>query len=106
MKYLLLFMLAIFPQKSGYVNDFSGTLSNRGLEQDLARFQKEEGVQLIVVIVPDLGGRTIRDVSQDYFARWQIGHNGRDRGILVLLSVQDKSSYIDLGYGLEDSINE
>lgn len=106
---LLFFILAIFPTRSGYVNDFSqalGVESRSRIEKELSLFQKEEGVQLIVVVVPALDGKAIKDVSQEYFTRWQIGNQGRDSGILLLLSVQDASSYIDLGYGLEDSINE
>jgi uncharacterized membrane protein YgcG len=109
MIHALLFILAIFPNRSGYVNDLSHALkpeSRALIENQLMIFEKEEGVQFIVAVVPALDGRSIRDVSQEYFVRWQIGHNGRDSGMLLLLSVQDASSYIDLGYGLEQGMNE
>ncbi len=32
---------------------------------------------------------------------WGIGQKGKDRGVLVLLAVQDRKYYINVGYGLE-----
>ena len=109
MQQLLLFILALYPLRQGYVNDFSHTLqpdTSRFLEKQLAAFQRDEGVPLVIVVVPGLGGKPISDVSQEYFANWQIGHVSRDSGILLLLAPKEAQSYIDLGYGLEDSINE
>jgi uncharacterized protein len=37
----------------------------------------------------------------DLYQKWGIGQKGKDRGVLILLAVQDRRYYVSVGYGLE-----
>jgi len=100
-----------FPDLSEkkYVNDRTHSLKPEEittLDQRLSALDKDEGVQLIVVLVPTLEGSKIEDIAQLFMTRWEIGSHGKDSGCLLLISTGEKSCYIDLGYGLEGRIDE
>jgi uncharacterized protein len=99
-----------FSEKK-YVNDATHSLSSEeisSLEEKLRKLdqEQEEGVQLVVVVIPTLEGKNIENTAQVFMTRWQIGSKERDSGCLLLIAVQDKSSYIELGYGLAGRIDE
>lgn len=95
-----------FYERQGYVNDYANSLTAKKklfFEKELQSLDAKEGIQFVVVVVPDLHGQPIQGLSQQFFARWQIGHLHRDSGILLIVS--PKESFIDLGYGLEGFIS-
>jgi uncharacterized protein len=98
---------ALKPQ--GYVSDFAGVVdagSRQQLEQYCATLEKSSGVQLAMVTVPNLAGEPVDQVANDLFRRWGIGQKGKDDGILLLLSIQDRRSRLEVGYGLEPDITD
>src|SRR5260221_14750266 len=89
--------------RSSYVQDLSHSLQPKTkalLEKQLASLEEQEGVQLVVVVVPTLEGKSIEEVSAQFFNRLQPGHLGRDSGILLLIAPKELNSYVELGYGL------
>jgi len=89
---------------SGYVNDFAHVL-DAGTVQDLAdlcqQADEKAHAQIAVVTVQSLDGREIVDYSVDLYQKWGIGKKGSDRGVLILLAVQDHRYWTTVGYGLE-----
>lgn len=87
----------------GYVNDFANVL-DAPAEQNLTRWCEEldrrAGAQLAIVTVRSLQGATIEDFAVALFKQWGIGHKD-DRGVLILLAVQDRKYRVEVGYGLE-----
>jgi len=63
-------------------------------------------VQIIVIVLPALEGKTIEDTSNLIASQWQVGPRGRDSGILLLVAKKEGKGYIDLGYGMEANIND
>jgi uncharacterized protein len=53
------------------------------------------------VTIPSLEGEPIEDVANTIFRAWGVGQKGKDEGIMVLLSIGDRRSRIEVGYGLE-----
>ena len=51
--------------------------------------------------VKDLGGDTIENAAVTLFKEWGIGKKGKDNGILILVSINDRKAKIEVGYGLE-----
>src|SRR6516225_800654 len=80
-------------QPHGYVNDFANVLDASGsqaLEQYCASVEQATGVQIAIAIVPSLDGDAIDDDAAKLFHQWGIGKKGKDEGILLMLSIQDK----------------
>jgi uncharacterized protein len=96
-------------QPQGYVSDFAGVVdaaSRQRLEQYCAGLERSTGVQVALVTVPTLSGEPADDVANALFRKWGIGQKGKNDGILLLLSIQDRRSRIEVGYGLEPAITD
>jgi uncharacterized protein len=94
-------------QPQGYVSDFAGVLdggSRERLEQYCGGLERSTGVQLAIVTLPSLEGEPIEDVANELFRKWGIGHKGKDDGLLLMLSIQDRRSRLEVGRGLEPEI--
>lgn len=89
---------------TGYVNDFAGVLSQSTVTQlnDICQqLDTKAQAQVAVVTIKSLDGGDIFDYSVQLYQKWGIGQKGKDRGVLILLAVQDRKYYINTGYGLE-----
>jgi uncharacterized protein len=108
--------LAQMPKEkpAGYVSDYAGVLSGnvrQRVEALATELDLKAHAQLAVVTVTSLEGRPIEDFSIDLATKWGIGTKARragdqtaDRGVLLLLAVQDRRDRIEVGYGLEGMI--
>lgn len=88
----------------GYVNDFANVLSQSARDQLTAlctEVDQKAQAQIAVVTVKSLGGRPIEDYSIDLATRWGIGPKQKDRGLMLLLAVDDHKDRFEVGYGLE-----
>ena len=93
---------ALKPQ--GYVSDFARVLDDQGrarLESYCAAVERATGVQMALVTLPSLNGEPVEDVANTIFRAWGVGKKGKDEGILLLLSIGDRRSRLEVGYGLE-----
>lgn len=99
----------VFPKPTGFVNDFAGILSiqeRTEFETALGQFEKETGNEIVIVIVPNLQEATVEDFSVRLFEKWKIGKKGNDNGLLILISMEERKSRIETGYGLEPVITD
>ena len=90
------------PAPTGYVNDFANVLSpatRQDLSRVCAQVDHEANAQIAVVTIKTLDGEAIQDYSVALWDKWKIGK--KDRGVLILLAVQDRKRWITTGYGLE-----
>ncbi len=91
----------------GYVSDFAGVLdpaSKVQLEQYCATVQQATGAQIAVVTINSLEGDPIEDFTNRLFEHWGVGKKGKDDGVMLLLSIHDRKSRVELGYGLEPNL--
>ncbi|MDD8013176.1 MAG: TPM domain-containing protein [Acidobacteriota bacterium] len=99
----------INPRRAGggFVADGGGVLAPEyvrlidGVCRDL---QAKTTVELAVVTVGDLGGLPIEDFAVRLFKRFAIGAAGKDNGLLLLCSRDDRTVRLEVGYGLEGDI--
>ncbi len=94
---------------TGFVNDFSGTLSvteKTDLESKLQNFNKTTGNEMAVVVVKTLDGDTIENFAEELFKEWGIGEKGKDNGVLFLVATGDRQMRIEVGYGLEGALTD
>ncbi|HZE27731.1 MAG TPA: TPM domain-containing protein [Terriglobales bacterium] len=86
------------------VNDFAGVLSPSTIAQlkEMCRQVLDKAqASVVVVTVKSTDGAEIFNYAVDLYQSWGIGQKGKDRGVLILLAVQDRRYYINVGYGLE-----
>jgi uncharacterized protein len=88
----------------GYVNDFAGVIDSDARQKITAlceELDQKADAQLAVVTIHTLEGDTAQDFANRLFAKWGIGPKGKDRGVMVLLAVDDHKYWTEVGYGLE-----
>jgi uncharacterized protein len=89
---------------TGYVNDFAGVLSEparKQLEALCTEVDQKTQAQIAVVTIKSLGGRDIDEYANDLFTHIGVGSKQTNRGVLILLAVDDHRYRTEVGYGLE-----
>lgn len=98
------------PKPTDYVNDFAHVLSSDAvmkLDRICAELDHSKAnTQLAVVTVRNLDGEDAAEWANELEDKWHMGKKGSDRGVLVLLAVDDHKYRIDVGYGLEGILND
>ena len=92
------------PAPKSYVNDTAGVIDAGAavrLNSILADLDAKAGAQLAVLTVKGLGGEDIETYAVRMFSQWGIGDKNTDRGLLLLVAVDERKSRIEVGYGLE-----
>lgn len=62
--------------------------------------------QMAVLVVPSLQGDPIEDFSIRTVETWKLGKKGTDRGLLLLIALEDRAVRIEVGDGFEGDIND
>jgi uncharacterized protein len=91
----------------GYVSDFAGVIdpqSKAELEDYATRVEQGTGAQLAFVTLKSLEGQPIEDVTIDIFKAFGVGQKKKDNGAMVLLSIGDRKSRMEVGPGLGGAI--
>src|ERR1700719_4494684 len=89
---------------TGYVNDFAGVLdasSAEAIRNIAQQIDQKAKAQIAVVTVHSLDGSDIETYASDLYKTWGIGPKSSNRGVLILLAVDDRKRRIEVGYGLE-----
>src|SRR5580700_5782374 len=95
---------ARYPKPEGYVSDFARVIdptSKSQLEAYATSLEQATGAQIALVTIPSLEGEPIEDVANTMFRAWGVGQKGKNEGIMLLLSINDHRSRLEVGYGLE-----
>jgi uncharacterized protein len=111
---LLLFPIAAvcqavkdLPKPTDYVSDFAHVMSPGTIQQlgvVCGQVDHEAHAQIAVVTVKTLDDVPVEDYAVQLYQAWGLGaKNGpdQDRGVLILVAVQDRKRFISTGYGLE-----
>lgn len=92
------------PAPAGYVDDYAGVMTADGkarIDNICHEVHLKTKAQIFVVTIKSLEGESIDTFANDLFHKWKIGEKKTDRGILVLLAVNDRKRRIEVGFGLE-----
>jgi len=93
-----------YPAPRGYVNDFAGVMDTgvvENLNNILSDLDSRANAEVSVAVVTSLEGMDVETYATEMFKRWGVGNKSTNRGLLLLVSVTDKKSRIEVGYGLE-----
>lgn len=96
-----------FPRKTdamAFVSNPDGILTAAEQEaiQDVAmQLYRTTGVEMVTVVLDDIGDADAFGFSVELFNTWGIGHKGDNTGLLVLFALQSRDIRITTGGGLE-----
>jgi uncharacterized protein len=97
------------PNPPRLVNDFAGMMNASQvaqLEQKLVDFDKTTSTQITIVTIKNLGGYAVSQYAVELGNRWGVGRKGKDNGVLILASLEDRDVNISTGYGLEGALTD
>jgi len=103
------------PAPSGYVNDFAGILTPEtvsSLERLCTQLDQKAHAQIAVITVKSLDADksgvapSIQEFATALEEKWKVGAKGTDRGLLVIVSLNPRKYWIEIGYGLEGILND
>lgn len=95
------------PKPTNYVSDFAHVMSPGAIQQIdyvCGEVDHEAHAQIAVVTVKSLDGDDVADYAVNVYQKWGLGAKKgqyQDRGVLILIAVQDRKRFISTGYGLE-----
>jgi len=93
------------PKPVDYVSDFAHILSHSAVDEvdricsDLDHSKAD--TQVAVVTIKSLKGEDVDEYAKRLANTWGIGKKGSNRGVLILLAVNDHKWRITVGLGLE-----
>ena len=99
--------LQAIPPLTAHVMDTTGTLDSaqlQALEARLAAFEKSQGAQMVVLMVPTTLPEEITDYTQRVGDAWKIGRKGIGDGVLLVVAQNDRRIRIAVAKALEGAI--
>ncbi len=96
-------------QLRNYVVDETGTLTGSqitALTEKIKSFEDQTSNQIVVYLIPSLGGDAIEDVSMKIAEVNKIGKKDKNNGVLLLIAKNDRKLRIEVGYGLEGALTD
>ncbi|MBN1255897.1 MAG: TPM domain-containing protein [Deltaproteobacteria bacterium] len=100
---------AMPARPQGWVNDFSGILSDNTRAQITGlcdEVKRSTGAEIAVVTVTSLEGMSVEEYAVRLFEQWGIGEKDKDNGVLFLIAPNERKTRIEVGYGLEPVITD
>ena len=97
------------PTESIYVQDYANVLSVDSrvtINKISTKLNHLTKAQIVVVTIDSLEGAALEDYSLAVLKGWGIGDSSLNNGVLLLISIQDRKSRIEVGYGLEGTLND
>lgn len=96
------------PTQEFYSNDFANVIDD-ATERDMvsmgeSTFRATDGGQVVFVSIDSLNGATIEEYANTLYNKWKIGT--KDKGILFIVSMKERESRIEVGYGYEGILTD
>ena len=98
-----------YPSLTGRVVDQAGILTPAQKDQlsiILEKHEQKTSNQVVVAIVRSLEGHDIAEYAVGLLRHWQLGVQGQNNGVLLLISIDDRELNIEVGYGLEGTLTD
>lgn len=112
--FLLVFTFPVLAQDSPprpnppkLVNDMAEMLTaseENALELKLLGYEDTTSTQIAIVTLNSIGQYDVSDYAIRLAQQWGIGQKGKDNGVLILVSLDDRKQFIATGYGLEGAL--
>ncbi|GBE04344.1 MAG TPA: TPM domain-containing protein [Nitrospirae bacterium] len=97
--------VAVPDRPINHVVDLAGIIDDNmedGLNRYLLELEQKTTAQMVILTVKDLEGEEIFDASLHIaHDKWKLGQKGKDNGVLLMISLNDRKYWTQVGYGLE-----
>ncbi len=96
-------------QPRDHVEDLAGVVSpdvRRTLIGYLLELEQKTGVQMVILTVQSTDGVPIEEFALRAGEKWRLGREGRHDGLLIVIAVRDRRWRFEVGYGLEELLND
>lgn len=93
-----------FPQPRGAINDYAGVITPqyaRPMDLLAREVLQKTGTSVVVVTLKSIEGNDPADYANRLYEAWGIGKKGQDKGVLILLALEERRVRIETGYGVE-----
>ena len=90
--------------KTQYVSNPDGVLRQTtvdSLNRSIAHIWQSSSAEVVAVVVNSIDGNDIDDYATALFRHWGIGKKDNNKGVLVLVSTEERKAVIRNGYGAE-----
>ncbi|MGN6641842.1 MAG: TPM domain-containing protein [Verrucomicrobiota bacterium] len=98
------------PAPTKYFNDYAGVVSPATAEQlnrTLENFERESSDQILVAVFPKMqSDSSIEDYTVRVARAWRAGQKEKNNGAILFVFIQDRSMFIQVGYGLEGALTD
>ena len=91
----------------GHVSDFARVLdagTKARIENYCRRVKEATKAEIAIVTIRKLDDEPIADVANALYRKWGIGGKATNEGVLFLISMEDRKTRLEVGYGLESVI--
>jgi uncharacterized protein len=96
------------PKPARYFNDYAGVVPKRITDQlnaTLEDFERKHSSQIVVVVYPKMqSDSSVEDYTVRVAQSWGVGQKGKNNGAVLFVFIQDRRTYLQVGYGLEGAI--
>ena len=96
------------PDIYSLVNDYRGVLSltqAQAITEKLARLEKKNGTQIVLMIVPTTGDIPLGEYAQQVMDKWDPGNHGDGNGLLFLISAEPTANvWFATGAGIQGAL--
>jgi uncharacterized protein len=93
------------PPPRDHFNDYAGVVrpaTAAQLDRELTQFERDSSNQLVVAIFPKMqSSSSIEDYTFRVKEAWKVGLKDRNNGAVLFIFSQDRTLFIQVGYGLE-----
>jgi uncharacterized protein len=90
-----------------YVQDFANILTEQEKTEirNMGRaLERQTTSQVAVLTINSIGDRPIQEFANEAFRRYGIGSAAEDNGVMLVLALNERQVWIEVGYGLEGRI--
>lgn len=98
-----------WPSVQGWVTDQAKILSpeeSAKVTGVITEVRNKTGAEIAIVTVKSIAPLDDASYANQLFSRLKIGKKGQDNGVLFLLALEERRTRIEVGYGLEDVLND
>ena len=98
---------AHYPESVGYVNDYAEVISpdyESRLTQLITEVEEKTTAEIAIATVRSARPQQIDMYAVELFTRWGVGKQGKDNGVLIVMALEERQVWIEVGYGLEAAL--
>ncbi len=96
-------------EQSGIVNDYAELLNDQqeiNIHDKITSLQNEVEAEYAICLINDLKGYNVKDVAVLIGNSWDIGSQNIDKGILILISKNDREIFIATTDGIQHKLSD